>query len=210
MAVAKHDPLAVLFGSPARVKLLRLFAFNSERGFGIEEVMRRARLVRRTARTELSALERAGLIRKARVSDTQENGRKRMVQGYILKKDFVHLAALQTFLFSTAPIDHATLLSYVRKAGTFDLVVASGVFAGEFDRRIDILLVAKKVTPQKAEQAIRSLEAELGLELRYAFLPTDEFGYRFGMRDRLVRDVFDYTYQILLDRISVRDQLMRG
>ncbi len=130
--------------------------------------------------------------------------------GVYPQKDFLYLAPLQSFLFSTAPIDHATLLSYVRKAGTFDLVVAAGVFVGEFDRRIDILLVAKKVTPQKAEQAVRTLEAELGIELRYAFLPTDEFSYRIGMRDKLVRDVFDYTHEVLLDRLAVRSQLARS
>ena len=44
------------------VKLLRFFLFNPQRIFSVDDITRRARLVRRTARTELNALERAGVI----------------------------------------------------------------------------------------------------------------------------------------------------
>ena len=58
------DPLTILFGSQARVKLLRFFLFNPSKEFTFDEISRRARLVRRTARTEMNALERAEVIKK--------------------------------------------------------------------------------------------------------------------------------------------------
>ena len=207
----KNDPLAVLFGSAARVKLLRFFLFNPQRIFSFDELARRAKLVRRTARTELGALERAAVVtRKQMFEAVPERTKKRKVLGYALSTQFPHLAALQTFLSATAPINPKTMLAYTRKIGTFDLIVASGIFVGEFDRRIDILLASKKVTASKVEQHMRALEAELGIEIKYAFLESDEFLYRLGMRDRLVRDVFDYTHQVLTDKLGVRDALSRS
>jgi hypothetical protein len=206
----RDDPLAVLFGSVAAVRLLRFFLFNPQGTFSFEEIARRARLVRRTARTELNILERAEVIhRKYFFEAVPNHARKRRVLGYALNADFPYLAPLQTFLFTTAPINTKTMLAFIKKAGAFDLVVAAGVFAGDFDRRLDTLLVARKVSEQKAEQAIRALEAELGIEIKYAYLPTDEFMYRLNMRDKLIRDVFDYTHHILVDKLNVKDELRR-
>jgi len=58
------DPLSILFGSTARVKLLRFFLFNPSKEFLFDDISKRAKLVRRTARTEMSALEKAGVIRQ--------------------------------------------------------------------------------------------------------------------------------------------------
>ena len=207
----KTDPLAILFGSTARVKLLRLFLFNHNRAFSFEEISKRAKLVRRTARTELGALERAGVVKRKYIyEEVPDRLRRRRVHGYILNTNFPQLESLQTFLFETAPIDSKTLLRHVRKAGALDFVVAAGVFMREFDRRVDVLLCAKRISPTKMQTAIRSLEAELGVEIRYAFLETKDFLYRMGMCDKLTRDVFDYPHQILIDKIGVRDEVERG
>ena len=209
--MAKTDPLAILFGSTARVKLLRLFLFNHNRAFSFEDIAKRAKLVRRTARTELGALERAGVIKRKYIyEEAQGRTKKRRVQGYVLNTNFPQLDSLQTFLFETAPIDSKMLLKHIRKAAKLDFVAATGVFMREFDRRVDVLLSAKKVTPTKMENAIRALEAELGVEIRYAFLETKDLTYRMGMCDKLTRDVFDYPHQILIDKIGVRDEVERG
>ena len=160
--MVKTDPLAILFGSQARVKLLRLFLFNHNRAFSFEDIARRAKLVRRTARTELGALERAGVIkRKYLYEEVPGRVRKRRVQGYILNEKFPQLESLQTFLFETAPIDSKTLLRHVRKAGKLDFVVAAGVFVREFDRRVDVLLCARKITPAKMEMPFAHLKQSL-------------------------------------------------
>jgi hypothetical protein len=154
------DPLSILFGSPARVKLLRFFLFNPSKEFTFDEMSRRAKLVRRTARTEINALERADIIRGKQVYQQLEGRSKRSrVQAYTLNKDFAELQALQTFLFDTAPINGKTLLKHLRKAGPLDFVCIAGVFLREFEQRLDVLLAMKKVSETKVETAIRSLEA---------------------------------------------------
>ena len=205
------DPLSILFGSQARVKLLRFFLFNPSKDFSFDDISRRARLVRRTARTEINALERAGVIKKkVFFEQLTEKDKKVRVHGFTLNKSFPELQALQTFLFETAPIDGKNLLTHLRKAGPLDFVAIAGVFVREFEQELDVLVVMKKVSEAKVEKAIRTLEAEIGMEIRFAAMESESLLYRVGMNDRLTRNLFDYKHQILVDRIGARDELHRG
>jgi len=205
------DPLSILFGSTARVKLLRFFLFNPSKEFTFDEISKRARLVRRTARTEMTALEKAEVITKRTIYVDQPGKSKKLkVLGYGLNKKFPELQALQTFLFETAPIDGKNMLTHLRKAGTIDFLVVAGVFVREFEQQLDVLIAMKKISQAKIETAIRSLEAEIGIEIRFAVMTSDDLLYRVGMNDKLTRDLFDYKHQILVDRIGVRDELHNG
>lgn len=202
------DPLAILFGSTARVKLLRFFLFNPSKATLFDEISRRSKLVRRTARTEISALEKAGVIKqKVIYMDVEGKSKKLKAVGYILNKDFPELQALQTFLFETAPIDGKNLLKHLRQAGTLDFVGISGVFVRDFEQRLDVLLAMKKFNQAKVEKAIRSLEAEIGVEVRFSAMSSEDLIYRVGMYDKLTRDFFDYTHQVLVDKIGIKDEV---
>lgn len=202
------DPLTILFGSQARVKLLRFFLFNPSKAVLFDEISRRAKLARRTARTEVSALEKAEVI-KQKVLYLEVPGKNRKLKsiGYMLNKDFPELQALQTFMFETAPIDGRNLLRHLRKAGTLDFVGISGVFVRDFEQRLDVLLAMKKFNEAKVQNAIRSLEAEIGVEIRYSAMSSEDLQYRVGMYDKLTRDFFDYNHQILVDKIGVKDEV---
>lgn len=202
------DPLSILFGSNARVKLLRFFLFNPSREFLFDDISKRARLVRRTARTEISALEKAGVIRQKNILiDVPGKKKKMKAIAYTLNKDFQELQALQTFLFDTAPIDSKNLMKHLRKAGTLDFVGVAGVFRRDFEQRLDVLLSMKKFSLAAVEKAIRSLEAEVGIEIRFAAMSSEDLMYRVGMYDKLTRDFFDYGHQVLTDKIGVTDEV---
>lgn len=206
----ERDPLAILFGNTARVKLLRLFLFNPNLIIGFDGILRRARLVRRTARTELNILEKAGVVRRKQVYE-EIHGRikKRRVLGYTLNKNFSLLSSLQSFLFDTAPLDSKTVLRHLKKVGKLDMVVVTGIFMREFDQRLDLIVASSKLQENKVEAAVRTLEAEIGIEIRFAVFKTEDFLYRLGMYDKLTRDVFDYPHQILIDKIGVHDKFSR-
>ena len=204
------DPLAILFGSPSRVKLLRFFLFNPSKEFTFDDISRRAKLVRRTARTEINALERAGVIKKTSSYIINPKTEKKVrATVYVLNKKFTELQALQTFLFETAPINGKTLLKHLNKAGKPDFVVISGVFVREFEHRLDFMLAMKKLDEPKIENAIRALESELGIEIRYAAFTSSDLKYRVSMHDKLIRDVFDYSHEVLVDKLGVKDEMSR-
>lgn len=190
-----RDVLGKLLGSPARVKLLRLFLFNPGIVYGIPDIASRAQVSSSTASTECRAYERMGLVRARKLRGSRS-------RAYTLNTEFSYLAALQHLLLNL-PVRGADIVKRLRSAGTMKLVILSGLFVDEYDGRVDILIVGDRMQEGKVRTVIRGLEAEIGKELRYAALPTEEFLYRLGIYDKLVRDVIDYSHTVALDRLNV-------
>jgi hypothetical protein len=53
------------------------------------------------------------------------------------------------------------------------------------------------------DNIIKSIEAEMGHEIRYAVFETKEFTYRLGMFDKLIRDILDYPHEKIINRLNV-------
>jgi len=188
------DPLQKLFGSMARLKLLRLFLFNPGRQFTVPEAAERARVPERTARKEINLFASVRLIKRAR---SRSRGAR-----YLLNSDFGYLAALQSLLLN-APERGADIYERVRKAGGIKLVIIAGIFVGEWESALDVLIVGDRVKEKKLRSRIKNLESELAKELRYSLLSIDDFFYRLNMNDKLVRDILDYQHKIVFDRLNI-------
>ena len=59
------DGLQKLFGSPARVKLLRLFLFNPRQSFVLADAAKRARVSEDEARKEINIYVSDGVVERA-------------------------------------------------------------------------------------------------------------------------------------------------
>jgi hypothetical protein len=189
------EPLAKIFGSPARLRVLRLFLFNQHTGFTSSEVASRARLTPEAVRHELSELVAARLLRKRGVRASAQ---------YQVNSHFEHLTELDVFIRDTTSVNQKNILTALRRAGVLRLVVLSGFFAGLLEPQIDLLVVGDSLDERTLTATIRSLEAELGREIRYASFATPDFRYRLGVYDRLLRDVFDYPHRVLVDKIGLQ------
>jgi hypothetical protein len=188
------DPISRIFGSPARVKLLRLFLFNRSEAYPLSEVATRAKVSPEETRRELAVLIASGLLRRS-------GGGKRVL--YKVNHNFEHLAAFEAFMRTTTTTRPSVLLASFKKAGTLRLVLLSGFFTGSTESELDILVVGDRLDERSLARTVTSLEAELGREIRYAAFSTEDFRYRLGIYDRLLRDVFDYPHQLLLDKIGL-------
>lgn len=188
------EPLAKIFGSGARLKTLRLFIFNEDTSFTIAEVAERTKIAKDVARREIVEILSSGLLRK---KGTATNVR------YQVNPRFEHLAALDTFIRETTSVRQEVILQALRRAGTLRLVVLSGLFSGILESQIDLLVVGDPIDERTLANAVRSLEVELGREIRYATFATADFRYRRGVYDRLLRDVFDYPHRVLIDKIGL-------
>lgn len=201
------DALDKIFGSGARVKIMRLFLFNRNIAFDIKEVVERTKVRSRAARAELSVLERSALIKKKNFIKYEKRGKRRQVKkikihGWVLNERHHYLAALQQLLIDVTPVRHEDLIRKFSRAGRVKLIIISGVFLKEWDSRIDLLVVGDRLKKHSVETAVHGIEAELGRELKYTFLDTEDFKYRISICDRLVRDVFDYPHEKVLDRVG--------
>jgi hypothetical protein len=188
------DPLAKLFGSPARVKLLRLFGFNQDTGFTLIEVADRTKLSQETVRRELAALVALGFLRK--------KGRGAAAL-YAVSQRFEYLPALTQFIREVTTVRPARIVSACKRAGTIRLIALSGFFTGMLEPQVDLLVVGDNLSDRALAKSVKELEAELGREIRYAAFSTPDFRYRVGIYDRLLRDVFDYPHRLLLDKIGL-------
>lgn len=188
------DPLARLFGSPARLKLLRLFLFNDDSAFSSADVAFRTRTPKDVARKELAVLLAADIVRK-------KTGKGAAT--YTAHKRFEHYDALKIFLRTTTNLSDTYIITALKKAGSLRIVALSGLFSGAIESKVDLLIVGDKLEERPLTTAIRSLEAELGRELRYACFSTEQFRYRLGVYDRLLRDVFDYPHRTILDKLGL-------
>ena len=91
----------------------------------------------------------------------------------------------------------------MKRAGNLRLVALSGLFSGAIETKADLLIVGDKLDDKQLEKAVHQLEAELGRELRFAAFSTEDFRYRVGVYDRLLRDIFDYPHRKILDKIGL-------
>ena len=190
------DPLLKLFSSTARVKLLRLFLFNPRQSFTVPESATHARLKERETRKEITLFTQIGLVKRVRRPARAKGVR------YMLSDDFEYVTALQNLLLN-APERGEDIFERIRRTGTIKLLILSGIFLGEWEGRLDIFIVGDRVKENKLREHIRRLEAEIGKELRYALLSSDDFFYRLNMNDHLVRDVMDYPHKIIVDRLNI-------
>lgn len=188
------EPLAKLFGSGARLKTLRLFIFNKDATFTLIEIAERTKLKKEAVRRELIELLAAGLLRKKGAQTPTR---------YYTNPHFEHLDALDTFVRETTNVRPQNMIKALKRAGTLRLVALSGLFTGILEAQVDLLIVGDNLEERVLASVVRSLEAELGREIRYASFATADFRYRFGVYDRLLRDIFDYPHRLLIDKIGL-------
>ncbi len=188
------ERLAKLFGSPARLKTLRLFVFNRDTAYTLDEVAVRTKLSKEIARREVAELVASGLLRKKGA---------RAAARYQVNPRFEHLTALYEFIRETTTVRPQKIIAGLKRAGTLRLVALSGHFTGIPETQIDLLVVGDNLDDRTLSHAVHALEAELGREIRYASFATADFRYRLGVYDRLLRDVFDYPHRLLIDKIGL-------
>ena len=189
------EPLQKLFGSAARLKLLRLFLFNPKQTYTVPDAAQRSRVHERTARKELTLFASVGLIKR---SPTRSGSGLR----YTLNADFEYLTVLQNLLLN-APARAKDIYGRIRTAGTVKLIIVAGVFMGEWEGRLDVFVVGDRIKERVLRTRMRKLESEIGRDLRYALLGSEDFAYRLNMNDKLVRDIMDYPHRIVFDRLNI-------
>jgi len=188
------DPLTKLIGSSARLKTLRLFVFNQDVSLTVSDIALRTKLSKEIVRRELVDLVASGLVRKkGSISSVR----------YQTNTRFEQLGALDSFIRGTTGVHPKSMITTLRRAGALRLVALSGLFTGILESQIDLLVVGDNLDERILAIAVRSLEAELGREIRYASFTTADFRYRLGVYDRLLRDVFDYPHRLLVDKIGL-------
>lgn len=202
--------LEKIFGSATKVKILRLFLFNPEAVYDLDDLVQKTHSPSGEVKKEVATLNDAGILNKKSFIKEFSNKKrnkiivsKRKVNGFILEQKFIHLASLQKMLIHTTPLSFDEVVRRFSLSGKVKLLIVAGVFNQEWDSRVDLLVVADNLRKNYIENAVKEIEYQVGRELKYAAFETTDFQYRLGMFDKLVRDILDYPHNKLINKLGL-------
>src|SRR3989344_3683964 len=97
--------LSTLFGSSAKVKTIRLFLFNQERAFAMDDISKRTGEKKSVVKKILTELLKISLIRKksflkefTAIKKRKKITKKKKTLGFIANQDFKYIQSLQGLL----------------------------------------------------------------------------------------------------------------
>lgn len=217
--------LGKLFGSNARVKILKLFILHPRERFYIRQVARDLKLQLNSVRRELENLEQFGLLisnsavnpemgendgvfvfeqdkgkgkkqeKKKKALTKSEKKYYQVNAGFILYEEIKSLLVKAQFLYEREFVDR------LRKAGVPRLLILTGFFVNKQNGLVDMLLVGRFNKP-KLLKIIRELEGELGKEVNFAVMDLREFKYRKDITDIFLYDILEGKKIVAIDDLG--------
>ena len=64
-------------------------------------------------------------------------------------------------------------------------------------------MVGDNIRQKKLSNFLKDLEAEIGKEIDYVVLSTQDFKYRHDMFDRFIRDVLEKPHEKLINKLKI-------
>lgn len=189
--------LGKILGSPAKVKIMRLFLLNFTKGFSNKDIVKRSRINANLVNKETKLLASINFIKKHAKGE------------WFFDNSFKYATEVEDLLINSDSLDKNIILNTFKKVGKVKLLLVAGIFIKSKDSRVDLLIVGDKMSRSKIEEGIRKLEAEIGTELAYAVFDTKEFKYRLDMFDKLVRDIIDFPHEAILETKELSTQTLK-
>lgn len=204
------DILEKLFGGAAKVKIIKLFLFNPESAFDNPQTAERAKVSTKVARKEIDTLEKIGFLKqKSYLKDIKRQKdrtikifRKR-VNGWTLDPKFQYIEAIKAFLSNINPFKHSDIVEKISRAGKIQLLIISGIFIKDPDSRVDLFVVGDNLKQGQLDNIVRTIESEIGKEIRYAVFETSEFKYRYSMFDKLIQDILEFPHEKIINKLGL-------
>lgn len=186
---------------------------NRTVGFENKDISKHCRTKPAATKREILLLQSIGFVKKGsffKNIKVRNSVKKKKVVGWFTNPDFPYLSALFDLLITSKSIDMKDLASRIKKTGKIKMLVVAGAFLKDDESRLDILAVGDGISQKKFETMVRSLESEIGTELRYSAFTIEEFKYRVSMYDKLVCDVFDYNHEVVFTSPGLSTEGLKG
>jgi len=96
-------------------------------------------------------------------------------------------------------------LQQVKRLGKIKLAIISGIFVNEPNARVDLFLVGEGINNKHIHGFIKKIETQIGKEINYVLMSTNDFYYRYDMFDRFVREIFEQPHEVLINKLKFED-----
>lgn len=195
------EALEALFGSRARTRVLRFFLLNPEKEFRAAEIAEKNMLSASAVRKELNELGKIKfLIQKS----------KKGIKYYTLDQKFHFYFELKNLFAKSTYSPQCRSLAKLKSIGDVKLALVSGIFLNYPKSKVDMVLVANNVSRGRLRKVMNGLEAEIGKEVNFILMNSDEFKYRMDMLDRFLLDFIEGTHMEIIDKISGFKRILLG
>jgi hypothetical protein len=185
--------LTQIFGSNARVKIMKTFLSNPEQKYYTRQLARDLNLQVNSVRRELKNLEKIGLIKtmaetvvltknskkKEQIKNTKLKNEKKY---FIINHNFLLFPELKNLFTKANLLSCQDFLKEITESGEIKQLWLSGIFTGDNNAPIDIFLVSN-IKKDKLIKKIEKLEKDLGKEINYTLMTENEYEYRLYIND---------------------------
>ncbi|MDD2680867.1 MAG: hypothetical protein PHE20_02050 [Patescibacteria group bacterium] len=197
--------LARIFGSNARVKILKAFLSKPEQKYYTRQLARDLELQVNSVRRELENLQNIGLIKEQPVDYSLEvneeivikverkskkvskepdkkEAPKNEIKYFTADIDFLLFRELKSLFAKANLLSCQDFLKNIDDLGVITHLWLSGIFTGETKAPVDILIVGK-INKTQLLQRIKNLEVDLGKEINFTIMDDSEYEYRTDIND---------------------------
>lgn len=124
----------------------------------------------------------------------------------MLNPDFEFFYELRDLILKSSPAEKDKMILKIAGLGRIKLAIISGLFlnrSNEHSEAADLLIVGDDINGRKLNTFLKSLEAEVGGEIKFTLMDKEEFRYRLAMFDRFVRVLLEAPHEKLINKLGV-------
>jgi phage pi2 protein 07 len=181
-----------LFESRVKARLIKFFMLNDKREYSQQEVVQKNKMSSVQVTKELNRFEKMKMI----IVRTKKG--KRFFQ---TNTGFIFYPELKNLVVKSNTMPECRSLSQIKNLGKVRLALISGVFLNYPKGRADLLLVGDEMSRAKLKHLLENLEAEVGKEINYSFMSSDEFKYRTDMLDKFIMEFLESPYEEIICKV---------
>lgn len=157
-------------------------------------------------------LTKAQIFRKSKLRRTKKAQKLRVKidrsPRYALNPGFEFFQELRSLILKSSPAEKDKMIKKISGLGRVKLAIIAGIFLNSEDGMTlnpvaDLFIVGDDINKQKLASFLRSLEAEVGKEIKFGLMEKDEFEYRFGMFDRFVRVLLEGPHEKIINKLGL-------
>ncbi len=181
-----------IFKSKYQLRLMRFFVLNPEKTASTSELRDKLQIDGRTILSEMRVLFKIGFVKQVT---------RKKQKYYTFNETFPYFTEFQNLFIKANTYPQCKELASLKKIGRVKLIIIGGIFVNYTKARLDVLIVCDDMSRTKLKNSISVIEAEIGKEVRYMAISSDEFNYRLDMMDRFIIELLSSPHDILLNKV---------
>jgi hypothetical protein len=165
---------------------------NDKESYTATEIAKKSQLTSQQVNRELMRLKRIKMI----ISRSKKGHRF-----FETNRNFIFYPELKNLVIKSNTLPECRSLHRIKTLGKVKLALISGIFLNYPKGRADLLIVGDELSRAKLKHLLESLEAEVGREINYSIMSSDEFKYRTDMLDKFVMEFLEGPYEEIICKI---------